>query len=626
MGHKTSKKIPYEKIDVLAVDALDPHVIEQGIENNVLPNFRKLKDEGYFSQLGTSTPPQSPVAWANFIVGGTTSKHGVYDFIGRDPKDYRVSLNMSDSVPHKWLTKPYWEVASENGLSTTTLFLPDTYPVPKKIVGKMISGMGTPDVLGTEGTFTLFTTKDYPSNPSFRGMLIRLKREVINETVIKGPKFRYFSEVKNMTIPLEVKVVNDNEVRLNFQNNVFTLKKNEFSDWKKFVFDVDIFTHINGVGKFYLKSVTPELELYLSPINFDPENPVYPISYPKDYAKDTAKKMGLFHTQGLPIDSWALEEGVLDDKAFLSQASEILNEREKIYLSELANMKKGVLIAYFGSVDTVQHMFWSDEEGGKYSPVVMDYYEKIDRIIGETIEKIDKKTTLVVLSDHGFGSFNFEINLNNWLNDNKYQSIADNKKASLGTLDHIDWSKTRAYSIGYNGIYLNLKGREGKGIVDKKDYDLLLKELSKKLLEFKNPYNNAPIIKKVYTKKDLGIPDSDVNSPDLVIGFYKGARSSWDNAVGQLSAAAISPRKGKWKGDHLFDPSEVPGVLLMNKKSEVQNPKISDVMPSILGKFNITMNGGDDKNIFNTFNQQKESEHDQKDNTNPDTLMSLPYR
>ena len=197
-----------------------------------------------------------------------------------------------------------------------------------------------------------------------------------------------------------------------------------------------------------------------------------------------------------------------------------------------------------------------------------------------------KDDILIILSDHGFKSFDYEINLNSWLMENGYLILKDNKLEGEELLEDVDWSKTKAYAIGYNGIYLNLKGREKSGIVTKKERNSLEKEISAKLLEFKNPFTDTAVVKKVYTRKELGISDSDSNAPDLSIGFYAGIRSSWDSAVGAVTKNIISERKSKWSGDHLFDPSEVPGVLLVNRKIKITNPSITDVLPTILGLLN----------------------------------------
>ena len=623
MVDKNTMKIPSEKVVVLGIDALDPRLVNLGIDQNQLPNFKKLKESGYYSELATTFPPQSPVAWASFITGSTPQKHNVYDFIYRDPKDYSLNLTFSDNPAHVWPVKTFWDYLSDNKIPSTILFLPDTYPVPKNMTGKILSGMGVPDVLGTQGTFTLFTTKDYSKNKNWRGKQIGVKNGLVINTDVEGPKYKYFNQSKTAKIPLKIEVKDSNTVILNVQDQTFNLKRGDFSDWVKLKFDIDIFNKVNGIGKFYLKSIRPDFELYLSPINFDPEKPLYPISYPANYIKDLEKKFGPFYTQGLPVDTWAYEEGIFDDKAFLKHSQEILDEHEKIFFWELNKFQDGLFVGYFGSVDSIQHMFWRamQDKNSQYKDTIMSYYRKMDDIVGKTMRKMDKNTTLIILSDHGFGPFDYEVNLNNWLKDNGYMVLRDEAGSSTGMFDQVDWNKTRAYAVGYNGIFINLKGRETQGIVDKKDYKKLTSEIIKKLSDLKNPSSGEKVIKRILTKENLGALTVDIDSPDLFIGFYKGTRSSWEGAVGITGPNVMEPRQSRWSGDHLFDPSEVPGVLFINKKLNIKNPRIIDIIPSILNILNVQYIDMEGANILKNQKNNKITE----ESSSTERLKSLPY-
>lgn len=576
--NKTDKKLV-----VIAIDGLDPKIIDQGIQQGRLPNIKKLRESGYFSKLNTVIPPQSPVAWASFITGKNPQKHKIYDFITRDPKDYSLNLSYSDNKPFAWMTEPYWEITSKNNIPVTSLFLPDMYPAPSKMNGKALAGMGVPDITGTQGSLTLLTTHKYSKD--FRGKVINIKNQKKQTVNVQGPKYQDFGNIKTSSISFEIEK-ESKSVTIYVQNQKIKLNKGEFSDWVKFSFDAGFLNKVEGIGKFYLKSTGPDFEIYLSPINFSPNKPLRPISYPASYAKDLASEYGLYYTQGLPIDSWALEQNVMDEKAFLAHTESILKEREKIYFGELSKFKSGIFIGYFGFTDSISHMFWrfKDKEG-PYKDTIMDYYQKMDNVIGQTMVQTDPNTQIVILSDHGFDSFDYEVNLNSWLYQNGYIVLKPGYKNTTELFDGIDWSKTKAFSSGYNGIFINLKGRERDGIVTMSDYDNLVNEISGKLLKEINPATNAPIVKQMYTARELGTEKNDQASPDLFVGFYKGARASWDSAVGKVTNEVVRPRQSKWSGDHLFDPSEVPGVLISNKNIPLKNPKITQVMPYILGLF-----------------------------------------
>jgi len=227
-GSKISKKVV-----ILGFDGMDPNILEKGFEKGRFPSLKKLKESGFYSHLGTTVPPQSPVAWASFITGTTPAKHGIFDFIERDPRSYALNVvfsqegNKRDAI----ISTPFWDVTTKNKVPSTVLFLPDTFEPPKTLSGEMISGMGVPDVLGTQGTFTLFTTKIYPTSDfTWRGKIIPITKDVIIATHIEGPKYNSFNETKTANIPLEIKILEKERAEINVQNQKFVLSKGEFSD------------------------------------------------------------------------------------------------------------------------------------------------------------------------------------------------------------------------------------------------------------------------------------------------------------------------------------------------------------------------------------------------------------
>lgn len=571
-----------KKVIVLGFDGMDPKIIEEGIKNKHLPNFSNLKSTGTFSELQTTTPPQSPVAWASFITGTNPSEHRIYDFIVRDTETYEPSLVFSKEK--KFIEMPkFWEYLSDSNIPVNILFLPDTYPA-QELNGKMFSGMGTPDITGTEGTFTLFTSKPILKSDSWRGNIVKVENTQKINVSISGPKYKGISETKTSNIPA---VITKNEeegyIELNIQNKKVRIKEGEWSPWVKLEFKLDFFTKIHGVGMFYLKQQNPNLELYLSPINIDPEKPALNISFPNKYSSELARSHGTFSTLGLPHDTWALEEDVLSEEAFLSQVDKTISERSRILFDTLDKQQSGVFVGYFGMTDTVQHMFWRHRNTPKspYRDTILNYYKKMDDLLGEVIKKyISEGDTVIVLSDHGFTEFDYEFNLNTWLYKNGYLFLKDGKKIGEELLDGVDWDKTKAYAVGYNSLYVNKKFRESGGIVSEADLTQTLDMIKKGLIKYKNPINKRAVVKNVYTKSDLNITDD--NAPDLIIGYNKGVRASWETAVGATPKEIITKRVSKWSGDHLIDASLVPGVLFSNKKIVKEKPNIIDIAPSLL--------------------------------------------
>lgn len=579
VSHKSkSKHLSGRKIVILGIDGMDPNIVQEEMDKGALPHLSALKKQGFYSPLETTIPPQSPVAWASFATGTGPEKHGLYDFIIRNPKNYQLDLVWTDTVSSPIHTQSFWQKTENQALETTVLFLPNTFP-PHALNGRMISGMGVPDIGGTAGKFSFFTTK-YTHKKS-RGNQIPLNKNRVQTVSIPGPRYKSLTGKTAIShVPLLIsKIEGKKQVALSLQNKKIIMDEKTFSDWIPIEFTIDLFTKIQGMGRFYLKQGDEDIELYLSPLNFNPDHPLKNISYPPSYSGDLAKNHGLFYTQGLPHDTWALEENALDDTAFLQQAEMIVDERERIYLGELKKQKSGLIVNYVGVIDTISHMYW------KRRDIINIYYKKIDELIGKTKEHLQADDVLIVLSDHGFAGFDWEFNLNTWLYKKGYLVFMNDVTNSGELLEGVDWTKTRAYAIGYNGIYLNLKGREGKGIVEEKDA-IKLKELMKKeLLAVINPQTHTSVIKNIYTKEELKIKNDDTRSPDLFVGYSQGIRASWETAVGATPENMINRRVGKWSGDHLFDATEVPGVLFSNHNLKIKNPHIKDIMPLVMKLF-----------------------------------------
>ncbi|MGD2064747.1 MAG: alkaline phosphatase family protein, partial [Nitrospirota bacterium] len=161
---------------ILGIDGMDPVLLRQFMEDGTAPNLRRLAEEGSFRPLGTSVPPQSPVAWSCFITGLDPGGHGIFDFIHRTPADYLPYLSTTRTHEPtrklqvgKWQIplgsgsvellrdgQAFWERLTDAGVETTVVKVPANYPpVPSK--ARTLSGMGTPDILGTYGTFSYYT-------------------------------------------------------------------------------------------------------------------------------------------------------------------------------------------------------------------------------------------------------------------------------------------------------------------------------------------------------------------------------------------------------------------------------------------------------------------------------------
>jgi predicted AlkP superfamily phosphohydrolase/phosphomutase len=386
------------------------------------------------------------------------------------------------------------------------------------------------------------------------------------------------------------------------------LNEGEWSDWVRIEFHSEIPgsnalgllgapTSIHGMARMFLKQVHPKLELYVSPINIDPLDPVNPISLPSNFAPQLAQRYGPFYTTGIPEDTKALTNGALTEDQFLAQSELVVSERVRQYRGALQDFDRGCMFFYFGATDLVQHMFWRDrdpqhpgrvpEEVERYEKVVEEIYLGIDRQVGEAMAALDPEDTLIVMSDHGFTSFRRGFNLNTWLMDNGYIKLINPAIQGRSLLfGNTDWSDTRAYGLGLNGLYLNLQGRERHGIVAAKTERRVIEEIREKLMEVRDE-DGSQVIETVAVVSEM-FPGADPKiAPDLIVGYADGYRSSWATVLGQMPKTMIEDNLDRWSGTHLTAPEVVPGMFVSNRKVVADNPSISDIAPTILRDFGL---------------------------------------
>jgi len=221
----------------------------------------------------------------------------------------------------------------------------------------------------------------------------------------------------------------------------------------------------------------------------------------------------------------------------------------------------------------------------------------MDTIVGQIVERYGDKATILVMSDHGFCNFRRQVNLNTWLRNNGYLQPPDARSLMNPIGQMVDWTKTRAYGLGLNGLYLNLAGRERDGIVTPDERDALLDELSEKLVKLRDPDTGQPVIKRVYRADRIYSGPNVVNAPDLLIGYYRGYRASWATTLGDITPEVISDNDSAWSADHCIAADEVPGVIFANRPIRRMDPSLIDLAPTILKLFDVPvptdMTGGD---------------------------------
>jgi predicted AlkP superfamily phosphohydrolase/phosphomutase len=388
--------------------------------------------------------------------------------------------------------------------------------------------------------------------------------------------------------------------KIRVQDRQILLQEGEWSDWVEVDFEVLPLLHsVSGICRFYLKQVRPHFQLYVTPVNINPASPALPITTPDHYAEELAEEIGPFYTQGIPEDTKALSEEVLTDEEFMQQANLVLAEELKMFEYELHRFKAGVLFFYIGRTDQLAHMFWRtmDPHHPAHDPtthsqsVIEQAYRDVDNVLGKALETLDEQTTLIVLSDHGFAPFYRAFNLNTWLKNEGYASLTDDAEGEL--LRNVNWARTRAYGVGFNGLSLNLRGRERRGVVRAgAERQKLLNEIAQKLLAVHDPKTGERVFLKVHKAEELYSGPYVKNAPDLILGYNKGYRASWETVLGKFPKELLRDNTEKWSGDHLMEAELVPGILLANKKITTERPALSDLAPTVLAEFGVAKQDG----------------------------------
>jgi len=594
----------YRKVIVIGFDGLEPTIVERLLKAGALPSLAGVMRRGGYSRLRTTMPAQTPVAWSTFATGVNPGGHGIFDFVGRNPETYApfVALNSFERknafLPPKAVNSrrgtPVWEVLTKAGIPSVVLRCPCTFP-PADVKGRILAGVGVPDLRGGFGTSTFFTqSRDVQERESERVVTFHTDNGHLDAPIL-GP--RNLKDGSDLSIRISVwPDVSARTVRIvsGGTPKELTVREGEWSDWLKLKFKAGLLQSVHGMVRFYLARLDPDVRLYTSPVNFDPAAPVFPVSSPWEYAGELESRIGTYYTTGMVEDHAGLSNGRIDEAAYLRQCAEVMAERERMVTSELQRFDQGFLFCLFDTPDRLQHMFWRFREPDHpanragceagLKNVIEDHYQACDRIVGRLSESVDDRTLLIILSDHGMNSFQRGLHLNSWLLQNGFLALAGGVKP--GEVEEgfqgVDWHRTKAYALGLGGIFLNLKGREASGIVDTADAGALKTEIASRLTQVVDHDRGERPVRSVCDRDQIYSGPYVSQAPDLVVNFAPGYRVSWETPLGGVPEGLFSDNLKKWSGDHVIDPCLSPGVLMMNHPWGRDQAHLADLAPTIL--------------------------------------------
>jgi predicted AlkP superfamily phosphohydrolase/phosphomutase len=618
------KGVAYKRVIVIGIDGLDPRMVERMMDDGQLPNFAKLAREGTFCALRTTTPPESPVAWTSAATGMNPGRHGLFDFIKRNPKNYLPDLSILKAAsrsawgrpgqPYEPATaqKSFWDILSAQGIQTVVIRWPVTFPA-QPVNGRLLSGLGVPDVTGSLGRYSFFTTAPIAADDKAPDRVIEVKWDGTRiETEIPGPLIMGFTGQKASACPLRIeRVVTQQKITLRCgKNDPLELSPGQWSPYLSISFPGGLSRDCPAMVRFYLTGLEPDLKLYVSAPQVDPRAPAFQISHSKTYAAELADAIGAFSTLGMPEDTQAVLHGRIPPAAFEELCEHLSRERDAMFDHELQKFDRGLLAIVFDTSDRIEHMHWEDDDAARTrpagelsaAPAITGHYKRMDAVLGKALAKADAETAIFVMSDHGFTSFVRAAHLNRWLIQNGYMHLKGSDDAE-GTplLRNVDWSRTKAYAVGFCSLYLNVAGRDGQGIVKPGDEAQQLgQELVRKLREWNDPEAGKPVVRNVYPKEDIYKGECFDEAPDLIVGYHPGYRGSWQTALGAAPAGvAVVANNESWDGDHLVDPPCVPGTFVSSVRCTPQSPSLVDIAPTILQAFGVPIpEGMDGKPLF----------------------------
>jgi predicted AlkP superfamily phosphohydrolase/phosphomutase len=251
------------------------------------------------------------------------------------------------------------------------------------------------------------------------------------------------------------------------------------------------------------------------------------------------------------------------------------------------------------------HPAFDATTASKHRQDIENFYTTVDGVLGMVRERLPPETLLLVMSDHGFQPFTRRVHLNAWLRNEGYLVLnGDKTTGAIGppVLDEggnvkvddtgvayhdVDWTRTRAYGLGFNGLYLNREGREKSGIVPEAEAAALAAEIIGKLEALTDPENGKRAVLHAKSSADIYTGNRLAEAPDIVVGYAAGYGCSEESTLGEITAEAFADNTSRWSGNHLMAPEVVPGILLSNQPLAHDGNDLTDVTATLLDYYGL---------------------------------------
>lgn len=596
------------RVVVLALPGLDPDWVDRWRRD--LPNLDSLLAGQRNARLETTFPPNGAAAWTTLATGTTPGAHGVFGLVRPDPSSglpVHGALSLQEPVfaedgalsspPGATLRRrgvPFWRVAAATGLRVKLLFVPWVWPPDEPAGVDVLAGEGLPDLRLTTSTFSLFGT-DFTEAQALEdvagGDLVPLAGAGPYSAAVAGP---LDARGAQSVLPLAVEALGVDRVAVTVGAQRVEARVGAFSEWVTLDFPLSAKAVARARVRFFPIELGERVRLYMTPLTVDPRDPWLPAASPAAFGREVWETYGDWKALGWAFDTAGLSSELVPEAVLAAEVRDLLQRRVEIVLGEIGRKDAELVVATLGGADAVSHMFmrlgdpshpaYDERLAGSYGGLLKEVYVELDRAVGEVRERLRSDDALIVLSEAGFQSFRREFRVNTWLLEQGYLKLGPGvaRAEDNGLLnDQIDWRNTSAYALGSGFVYLNLKGRDPRGVVPPTRARALLQEMASRLLEVRD--GRDPVFSRVLPGADLYRGPAAAEAPDLVLAFLDGYQVGRATMLGGVPLQILADNRRRWSGDHAAsDPSDVQGLIATNLDTPPKAPRLVDVAPTVL--------------------------------------------
>ncbi|HIG88174.1 MAG TPA: hypothetical protein EYQ25_14190 [Planctomycetes bacterium] len=421
-------------------------------------------------------------------------------------------------------------------------------------------------------------------------------------------------------LPLMVEPL-EGGARITIGNQAQDVQQGSWSDWYRLTFEMGPLLTVNALTRVKLEQAEDPLTLYMDSLAIDPSEPPFwqPISQPRGFSRELEGWLGNpFETLGWACMTNQMKDERIDAQTFLEDIEFTMEWRRRLLKRAIDQDDWRLLFSVFSITDRVQHILYvhADPEHPMHDPqeaqrivrffgrdmplseCIEEVYRQMDARVGEVMQRLEPNDTLMLCADHGFTSFRRQMDVNGWLIQEGFLTLKDgvSTRDGSGGFGYVDWTRTKAYSLGLGMIYLNLEGREPLGIVPPGDARAVLEDIAARAVVATDGGNSVVLDAEIVWDKYPGEWQSmDYPCSDLMLGFDEFYRAGWNTVSGGVRLMERDGEVGPgpiyrdntnpWSGDHAGNsPNLVTGIFFCNQKVSVPEDGVSvlHIAPTVL--------------------------------------------